>query len=442
MKRRTTVKILSFCTAAVLAAVGFAVKSHISLRNYKLEIQNGYSRSLDELGASVNNISLILEKAEFATTPKHISTIANKLLIEAENAKSALSQLPSGGETLTVLNRFLSQVGNYAVSVAKSLAGGVSMSDEMSANMAMLRDTAQKVAATVNNSQITYNNMDYWAKELDRELDGAVDSDTLAGSLGELEESLSDYPKLVYDGPYSDHILEKEPAMIKDAAHVTESEALKTAAETAGVERSTLKSDGVQNGTIPAYRFSDSSVNVTVSQKGGYAVYMRKNRSVGDSILSYEQALEKAKRYLERLGMTNFCETYYFTDEGVCVINFAYLDGKTICYTDLLKVGVAMDDGEIMLYEASGYLTNHVERAFETPAVTEEQAAEIVSDKLKIRETALALIPTESGGEVRCYEFVCVSEAKQDVLVYINAVTREEEDILILLKSDGGTLVK
>lgn len=442
MKRRTTVKILSFCTAAVLAAVGFAVKSHMSLREYRLEIQNGYSRSLDELSASVNNISLILEKAEFATTPKHISTIANKLLIEAENAKSALSQLPSGGETLTVLNRFLSQVGNYAVSVAKSLAGGGSMSDEMSGNMAMLRDTAQKVAATVNDSQITYNNLDYWAEELDRELDSAVDSDTLAGSLGELEESLSDYPKLVYDGPYSDHILEKEPAMLKDAAQVTENEALKTAAEIAEVDIGALKSDGVQNGTIPAYRFSDSSVNVTVSRQGGYAVYMRKNRSVGDSILSYEQALEKAKRYLERLGMTNFCETYYFTDEGVCVINFAYLDGKTICYTDLLKVGVAMDNGEIMLYEASGYLSNHVERAFESPAVTEEQAAKIVSPKLRIRETALALIPTESGGEVRCYEFVCVSEAEQDVLVYINAVTCEEEDILILLKSDGGTLVK
>lgn len=442
MKRRTTVKILSFCTAAVLAAVGFAVKSHMSLREYRLEIQNGYSRSLDELSASVNNISLILEKAEFATTPKHISTIANKLLIEAENAKSALSQLPSGGETLTVLNRFLSQVGNYAVSVAKSLAGGGSMSDEMSGNMAMLRDTAQKVAATVNDSQITYNNLDYWAEELDRELDSAVDSDTLAGSLGELEESLSDYPKLVYDGPYSDHILEKEPAMLKDAVQVTENEALKIAAEIAEVDIGALKSDGVQNGTIPAYRFSDSSVNVTVSRQGGYAVYMRKNRSVGDSILSYEQALEKAKRYLERLGMTNFCETYYFTDEGVCVINFAYLDGKTICYTDLLKVGIAMDNGEIMLYEASGYLSNHVERAFESPAVTEEQAAKIVSPKLRIRETALALIPTESGGEVRCYEFVCVSEAEQDVLVYINAVTCEEEDILILLKSDGGTLVK
>lgn len=442
MKRRTTVKILSFCTAAVLAAAGFAVKSHMELRKYRLEIQNGYSRSLDELGASVNNISLILEKAEFATTPKHISNIANKLLIEAENAKSALAQLPAGGEELTVLNRFLSQVGNYAVSVAKSLASGGTLDNAVSDNMAVLRDTAQKVALAVSNSQITYNNLDYWAEELDRELDGAVDSETLAGSLGELEESLSDYPKLVYDGPYSDHILEKEPAMIKDAEHVSESEALETAAETAGVSRSELASDGLQEGSIPAYRFSNSSLSVTVSRSGGYAVYMRKSRTVGDSILSYEQALDKAKRYLERIGMKSFCETYYFTDEGVCVINFAYLDGKTICYTDLVKVGVAMDSGEIMLYEASGYLTNHTERAFETPAVTEEKAAEIVSPKLKIRETALALIPTESGGEVRCYEFVCVSEAEQDVLVYINAVTLEEEDILILLKSDGGTLVK
>ena len=442
MKRRTTVKILSFCTAAVLAAAGFAVKSHMGLKKYRLEIQNGYSRSLDELGASVNNISLILEKAEFATTPKHISNIANKLLIEAENAKSALAQLPAGGEELTVLNRFLSQVGNYAVSVAKSLASGGTLDNAVSDNMAVLRDTAQKVALAVSNSQITYNNLDYWAEELDRELDGAVDSETLAGSLGELEESLSDYPKLVYDGPYSDHILEKEPAMIKDAEHVSESEALETAAETAGVSRSELDSDGLQEGSIPAYRFSNSSLSVTVSRSGGYAVYMRKNRTVGDSILSYGQALDKAKRYLERIGMKSFCETYYFTDEGVCVINFAYLDGKTICYTDLVKVGVAMDSGEIMLYEASGYLTNHTERAFETPAVTEEKAAEIVSPKLKIRETALALIPTESGGEVRCYEFVCVSEAEQDVLVYINAVTLEEEDILILLKSDGGTLVK
>ena len=169
---------------------------------------------------------------------------------------------------------------------------------------------------------------------------------------------------------------------------------------------------------------------------------MRKNRNVGDNILSYEQALEKAKRYLSKMGKTNFIETYYFTDEGVCVINFAFLDGQTICYTDLLKVGVAMDTGEIMLYEASGYLTNHQERAFQTPVYTAEQARAVLSEKLVAKKTALALIPTDSGKEVRCYEFLCTSEDTEEILVYINVLTLKEEEILILLKSDGGTLTK
>ena len=53
-----------------------------------------------------------------------------------------------------------------------------------------------------------------------------------------------------------------------------------------------------------------------------------------------------------------------------------------------------------------------------------------------------SLIPTDAGGEVRCYEFLCETEDEQEILIYINAVTGEEERILILLKSDGGTLVK
>ena len=192
----------------------------------------------------------------------------------------------------------------------------------------------------------------------------------------------------------------------------------------------------------PIYLFSGENLSVTGSRAGGYAVYMRKSREIGNYVLEHGQAVEKAKRYLERIGMSGFTETYFFTDEGVCVINFAYLDGKTVCYTDLVKVGVAMDTGEIMLYEASGYLTNHTDRAFETAAVSAEEAAETVSDRLKIRETSLALIPTKGGGEKRCYEFVCLTEDGREILVYINAVTKEEEDILILLKSDGGTLTK
>lgn len=441
MKTRNTVRLIAFCAAAVVVSAVFAVRMGQDLNRYKLEIQNNYAGTLDTLNSSVNNISLILEKAEYVTTAKQLSQMSAQLLSESESAKAALSRLPAG-ENLDILNRFLSQVGNYAMSVSKSLIGGESLNDEHAANITALKNTAKKISEAVSNSAIAYDNPSAWADDLDNKLDESVDKDSLGSTLGTLEDSLSDYPTLVYDGPYSDHILEKEPLMLKNAESVSEGDALKKAAETAECDEKKLSADGTVDGKIPAYRFSGENVSVTVSRAGGYAVYMRKSRGIGDYVLEYSQALDKAKRYLERTGMSGFTETYYFTDEGVCVINFAYLDGRTVCYTDLVKVGVAMDTGEIMLYEASGYLTNHTERAFESAAVTAEEAAKTVSPKLKIRETALALIPTKGGEEKRCYEFVCETEEKKEILVYINAVTCEEEDILVLLKSDGGTLAK
>ncbi|MBR2489742.1 MAG: germination protein YpeB, partial [Clostridia bacterium] len=113
-----------------------------------------------------------------------------------------------------------------------------------------------------------------------------------------------------------------------------------------------------------------------------------------------------------------------------------------VCYTDLLKVGVAMDDGQIVLYEASGYLTNHRNRTFKTPDYSEEDALKVLSEKLNVNSISMTLIPTDFATEVRCYEFACTSKDGQEILVFINAETLKEENVLILLKSDGGTLVK
>lgn len=441
MSFRAAVRVIAFSLAAVLVSVGFLVQTRMENEKFRLEIENSYSRNLDDFGSAINNISVTLNKARFATTAAQLSQMAAELLSEAELSKTALSQLPAG-EELTVLNRFLSQVGNYAMSVSNTLIAGEDLSEEASQNIELLSSTANTIAELVRDSRITYNNSEYWAKELDRKIEENVDNESLTTALGELEGELSDFPTLVYDGPYSDHILEKEPEMLKNCQAVSKEQALKTAQTFAEVENGTLKSDGITEGHIPSYRFTGEGVTVAVSREGGLTYYMRKERDIKESILSYEQALEKAKRYLERMGMTNFKQTYYYDSEGVCVVNFAYLDGETICYTDLVKVGVAMDNGEIMLYEAGGYISNHKERAFPTAVFTAEEAAELLSDKLTLKGVSLALIPTRKGSEERCYELISTSNDGQEILVYINAVTLAEEEILILLKSDGGTLVK
>lgn len=438
MKRRNTVRIISFLCAAIVAVGGFYIKEIQKNNKYKLQIENSYSRSLNELTSAVNNIALTLKKAQYINTAGHLGEVAVKLLTETEASKNALSQLPSASN-LETLNRFLSQVGNYAISVSGELYSGNDFPKDYKDNIAALSDVAQKVSTAVNDAQISYNNLEYWASELDQKLDGQV-SQSLSGSFTDLEGELTDYPTLVYDGPYSDHILKQESEMLKNAEQITEKRAKEIAVSFAECGENDIKLIAEEDGKIPVYRFAGSNTDITVSKAGGYVVYMRKSREMSNYVLSYEQARDKAKRFLDKNEMVGFAETYYFTDEGVCVINFAYLDGRTICYTDLIKVGVAMDTGEIVFYEASGYLSNHKERAFETPTYTLEQAREIISDSLTVQKTALALIPT-AAGEKRCYEFVC-NDNQQEVLVYINVTTLEEEDILILLKADGGILAK
>ncbi len=442
MKKRVIIRLFSFCAALALVALGYALQAQKRAERYRLQIENTYSHMLDGLDESMGNIAVLLQKAEYTTEPLQMSGMAAKLLSEAESAKIALSQLPAGDGELTVLNRFLSQVGNYAVTVSKNAIAGKMPGREEESAMAALKNTAKKISRAVSDSATMYNNPEAWSKEIERKLDSEIPADSFAGAAAKLEESLDDYPTLVYDGPYSDHILEKEPLMIRNAAVVTEETARKKAAAVAGCDEGDLSFFGNSNGKIPAYCFEGTDVNIAVSKRGGYAVYMRKSRTVGGNVLEYRQASEKAKRFLNDLGITSLTETYSFTDEGVCVINFAYLDGQTICYTDLIKVGVAMDNGEIMLFEASGYLTNHTERAFDPPALTAEEAMKKVSPRLTVRETALALIPTDGGREARCYEFVCQAEDGTELLVYIHAVTGAEQDILILLKGDGGTLTK
>lgn len=440
MSRRNAIRIVSLSLAVALFCGIWAFKTHKENKSYIRQMENGYSYMLSSLSTATDNIAELLNKGRFVTTAEGMGEIASKLLTEAEISKNSLSQLPDM-EELASLNKFYSQVGNYALTLSNNLKNR-ELSMEETANTELLSDIANRVAGAVNEAAENFGNSEYFLKELGQKVENATDEKTLYGTLGALEGELTDYPTLIYDGPYSDHLLTKEAEMLKNAAVTGKEEALKTAARWSKSSLPNLEFAGETAGKIETYDFLGEGITVSITKKGGYVLYFRKENEVKDIILSNEQARLKANAYLNDMGLSGMQETYYFEADGVCTVNFAFLDGKTLCYTDLIKVGVAMDTGDIVFYEAGGYITNHRERAFPTAKYTEEQARELISPKLTVRNTRLALIPTNAVEETRCYEFTCVSGDKQDILVYINTADLSEEEILILKISDGGVLVK
>lgn len=132
-------------------------------------------------------------------------------------------------------------------------------------------------------------------------------------------------------------------------------------------------------------------------------------------------------------------ETYFIKQGNVVTVNYAYNDNGIIVYPDLIKVKIALDNGEILGIETTGYLNSHKEREVTEPQITLEEAKAKINDKLEIMSENMAIIPTEWKTELVCYEFKGKVEEKE-FLVYINAETGKEEDILVILDTPGGTL--
>ena len=191
---------------------------------------------------------------------------------------------------------------------------------------------------------------------------------------------------------------------------------------------------------MPSYCFRTDGIYCAVTQKGGYISYLIKSREPRTSKITPAEAEVYARSYLDSLAIGGMQKTYYETYNNVCTINYAYEDNGVTCYTDLIKISVAMDNGEILGFDARGFIVNHHERNLGEPVLSEQECQEKLSPMLSVVDSSLAVIPTNSVDEKLCWEFKCKTSNDDTVLVYINSQTGDEEDILILLETDESQL--
>ena len=442
--KRTLIRIVAFSIAIIAALL---VRNIILMKeraDARLTIETGYLRAISDLSTSTDNLSNTLSKELCAGTSEMHTKLASELWREASNAKLALSQLPVSELSLENTNKFLSQVGNYANYIASKTDNGGKISDKEYETLRKLYEFSKKLKTDIWSIEQMLTSGELDADEIIDSLNAtsATDENTpsLTEGFTEFEEGFDSYPTLVYDGPFSDHILEKQPLMLKGASEVSEGTAKAKACQALGVTETELNVTEAEMSKMPSFCFSTGTSTIAVTKAGGYISYMLKSRDVENTSISSSQAQNKAVEYLKRLGINEMTITYYETIGNVCTVNFAYKSGDVTVYTDLIKVSVAMDNGEIMGMDARGYIVNHKDRNFEKPKLSKDDALKSVSPMLKVSNVKLANIPSDGTNERYCYEFTCVDTDNRHVLVYVNCETGKEEQILILFESEAGVL--
>ena len=91
--------------------------------------------------------------------------------------------------------------------------------------------------------------------------------------------------------------------------------------------------------------------------------------------------------------------------------------------------------------ECLNYVYNHTERTLPAAIVTEQEAAEAISEYIALDSCRLALVPTKGGGEALTYEFYG-TKGDDKYFVYVDALTGEELKIMRVLGGERGLLLQ
>lgn len=442
--RRKMVRIVSFLTAIILALAVFGIVNMCKLKTLQRETNASRERALTALGTYMDDINLNLQKCMYVKSEEMLSDITSKLWRSSSSAKNSLSEITDGNTEISSVYKFLSQVGEYTLSLNEKISKGEKLSEEETQNLKKLKEYSDKISQNVNYliEQEEAGALDF--EEIKSTLQNNGEERLYLGNeLNDTNEALEDFPTLIYDGPFSDNIESKKSDIVENLEEISKDEALKKASEFLGIDENQLYFLSKTNSNLSTYTFYNTDYTISVTQKGGLVSYLLAEEYSGEEKISSEDAIKKATEFLNRHGYTKIKETYYSTNDGICTVNFAFYDKGITYYTDLIKVNVAMDTGKITAFDATGYLMNHKNRV--VPANTKytlESGAKLLRDGLTLISSKKAYIPTEWETEYYVYEYHCKAEDGEEVLLYIDPVTGQEKDVLILLYADNGVLTK
>ena len=448
MKKFKKEYMLGIIAILVILAIALGIIMYNKQREYRQASENEYNMAFYELVDYVQNVETYLAKSLISSSNEHGAETLTHLWREANLAQSYLAMLPIESQELENTEKFLNQVSDYSYSLSRKNIYNEDLTDEDLKNLKDLHTYSVELENTLNQLSEDLNTGRFSWGELTKKgtVAFAQQVDNISKeSFSNLEENFHEYSGLIYDGAFSEHLTSNEKKGLT-GDDIDEEKAKQIAEEFVGKDKikETSNLGFSENATIPVYDFSiknheDNTINVSISKKGGHIVYMNTNRDVNSEIISQEEADSKGKQYLESKGFHNMKETYYLKQEGIVTINYAATQEDVVMYPDLIKVKVALDNGEILGIETTGYLNNHTTRDVSKIKISKEEAKKTLNKQLQIESEELAVIPTEWKTEILCYEFKGKVEDRE-FLVYINAENGREEDILVITNTPNGTL--
>jgi germination protein YpeB len=428
-------RVLNVALAAVLAGVlAFSWAQTARLSEADARLNAVVQKAFYETCELTEGVSVNFRKALVAGETGQLQSLLGEIALQTQGALSNLALLPLGQETVSGTLKFINQAGDFATALSARLGNGGAVTEADHEAMARLSETAAAFSVRMG-------------RLLDRYERGEAVFDASGESGGEdlypITGPATDYPTLLYDGPFSDGRTDGEFKALAGLGVVDEATARQALVAFVGRNATEVAFTGESEIPVGCYEYAlqmgGYRISAGVTKAGGEVLYMLCDSAAGEAVLTDGQAADAARAFLLSRGYGEMELSYSSRFDGILTANFAAVQDGVVLYPDLVKVQVSLSDGAVVGLEAAGYLMNHVPRAIEVPALSEQDAIGRIGGALTAQEARLCLI-SDNGGEYLCYE-VKATSGRDTFLAYIDAETGAERKLMQVVQGEDGAKV-
>lgn len=428
--------------AIVLLAVSIAF---FQVKKEKKQVDNSlssiYASSYYTMVDSVNNMVVDSEKFQSLPTTEAQRMSLNNMSEDCEVVLAGLSILPISHNNVIAVTKFFNQVGGVCEAYLNKLNSGENLTNDELNLVSQISLILQDIKTSLNkqNEQVNKGNYNF------------IDSTTLdkngmnefSVSMGDLSNDSIDYPAMIFDGPFSSALEEKQILGLSESV-VSKEDALNYL-QNQVYNGTNAKIEFVRetSGEFETYDFNVTIDGVVylaqVTKRDGFLLNINGHNEIGDIAISNDKAVDIALSFAKKVGLKNMNAVWLEVDNNCAYINLAYVQDDVIMYPDLIKVKVCLTKGNVLGWEARNYAFNHVTRNVSTnlnPADYEDK----LGFDYKLQAINKCVIPLDDGKESLCFEYIV---EKMDGLYYIYLDVNKQDIIKVLkvVNSNGVQLM-
>ncbi len=426
--------LVSILSASTIVFLCLFLSFSVTSNKYRQTLENNYKKNFYEVASNINDMEIDISKIVATKDRGVVSTLLNSLHSNVNLTLANVNQLPITYDKLTNINMLLNKIGGFSQSLIEKVFDGDALSDEDYTQINNIHTSVLSLKYDINNYYVKVHS-DF---EILANADSKGASD-FSSSLLNTESANSKVPSLIYDGPFSESVLNKEIVGLS-GEDISQAQALDLAKKL--FETEDVSYQGLVSGKFTTYNFyvNRGGLNVAITKKGGLLLSVTSYGSSGQNTIDANDGVKVAENFARTVGLDNMYSVWTQACGNILYVNLAPIVNSCIYYSDLVKVKVDLVSSRVVGWEATNYATNHKSRVF-TSSITFREAEQNLSSILKVEERNYTIIPDKYVGEVSAYEFIC-SWKNYTYYIYINSNTGAEANILRVIDTDNGELLE